>query len=439
MAKRIHDKNRLYFTLRWYVDFMFKSAYRKVEYWGKEHIPRDGAIIYAPNHVNTLMDPLAVLAIDQNAKVFVARADIFRNPLILKFLTFLKMLPIHRKRDGVATLAKNEEISDIVVDVLQDGVPFCILPEGTHRAMHSLMPLVKGIFRIALQANDTFGDKMPVYLVPVGVEYGHFFRYRSSILVQIGEPINVTQFVRENSNMTVPQQIHSLRDNLSQRMKDLILHIKDDLWYLSTFALAQLYGKEQQQSLKLEKNSLMSRLLAAKKTVQVVNSFLESNPEETQRLLRLADDFARQREALGIGIESLFIPHIRSSVTGKFFLLILGLPYFIFSFMATAPVTLLSVFLCSKFEDKAFHNTVRFLISILLLPLLLLTGCACLFATLPWMWGVGFVLLFLPSFFYLHEYLRLWRRFISDIKFLIHRDLRKQFKNIKILTTQLIT
>ena len=122
---------------------MFKLAYRRVQYHGKENIPQDGAIIYAPNHSNTLMDALAVLAIDEHAKVFVARADVFKHPVILKFLTFLKMLPINRIRDGRAGLTQNEEINDLVVDVLRDKVPFCILPEGKHRTMHSLMLFFK--------------------------------------------------------------------------------------------------------------------------------------------------------------------------------------------------------------------------------------------------------------------------------------------------------
>jgi len=418
---------------------MFKAAYRKVEFWGKELIPQDGAVIFAPNHVNTLMDPLAVLVIDRQAKVFVARADIFKNPIILKFLTFLKMLPIHRKRDGIQSLSKNEEINDIVVDVLQDEIPFCIMPEGTHRTMHSLLPLVKGIFRIALQANDSFGAKKPVYIVPVGVEYGHFFRYRSSMLVQVGEAINVTQFVQEHPELTIPQQINALRETLSNRMKGLILQINDDSYYEATLSLAQLYEKEQLRRLRLHNNALLNRLTAARETVKCVESALVSHPKKTKQLLEMAEGFYHQRKALGIGIESALKSNIRLMLIVKFLLLILGLPYFLFSLVATAPVTLLSRFLCSKFQDGAFHNTVRFLVSFLLLPILLLLGSIIIPITLSWVWGIVFVLLFIPSFFFLYDYLRIWRRFISDIKWLIHRNLYNQFKNIKIFTTRLIT
>jgi 1-acyl-sn-glycerol-3-phosphate acyltransferase len=430
MAK-IQDKSRGYYLLRYYVDFMFKSAYRRAEYYGQEKIPQDGAIIYAPNHTNTLMDALAVLVMNEPAKVFVARADVFKNPTILKLLTFLKMLPINRKRDGIDSLAKNEEINDIVVDVLHDKVPFCILPEGVHRAKHSLMPLQKGLFRIALQANDTFGSEMPVYIVPVGIEYGHFFRYRSSLLLQIGDLINVTQFVKEHSQLSVPQHINALRDELSDRLKEIILHIPDNENYNATLELSQLYGKEQQRRLKLKEDSLINKYSASKETIKDVEISLQSNPQETQQLLNLAEDFSRQRHTHGIGMESVLKSHIRLDLIRKILFLILGLPYFVFASVATSPVTLVSIWLCSKFKDKAFHNTVRYLISFILLPIFLLLMGVIFTIVFSWLQGLIFMILFVPSFFFLHEYLRLLRLFVSDIKWLINRNLYKQFKKIK--------
>ena len=409
---------------------MFKSSYRRVEYHGLEKIPKDGAVIYAPNHVNTLMDALAVLAMDKQAKVFVARADIFKNPLMLKFLTFLKMLPINRKRDGMENLAKNEEINNIVVDVLHDRIPFCIFPEGTHSHGHSLLPLVKGIFRIALQANDTFGDKMPLYLVPMGIEYGHFYRYRSSLLVQIGEPINVTRFIKESPDLSVPQQISVLRNQLSEALKKVILYIPDDANYQATWELSQLYGKEQHKRLKLCGDSLINRFIAVKEMIRNVTALLTSDPLKSQPLFEMAADFYRQRHTLGIGIDSVLKAHIRWTIFWRALLLILGFPLFVCTATATAPVTLLSVWLCSKFKDKAFHNTVRYLMALALLPVfLLLVGIAVAiwFSSIG---GILFAVLFIPSFFFVHEYLRLIRLCISDTKWLMNKNLHRLFQQI---------
>jgi 1-acyl-sn-glycerol-3-phosphate acyltransferase len=431
MAKKIHDKNRFYFMLRIYVDGMFKAAYRRVEYYGQEKIPKDGAIIYAPNHTNTLMDALAVLAIDKQAKVFVARADVFKHPTALKILTFLKMLPINRMRDGSDNLSKNEDLNNTIVEVLHDKIPFCILPEGTHRAKHSLMPLQKGLFRIALQANDSFGKEMPVYIVPVGIEYGHFFRYRSSLLVQLGDPINVTGFVQNNNQLSQPEQINELRDMLSDGLKKVMLQINDDENYDATLELCRICDAEQRREMKLKQKTLLNNFLASKKTIRDVEELLEKDHQQTQHLLNITKDFTDKRHNANIGAESYLQKHIYGAIIRRLLLILLGFPYFVFSAIATAPVTLISVWVCSMFKDKAFHNTLRYLISFVLLPVFLLIIGLIIGFVFGWIWTLIVVILFIPSFFFLHEYLRAVRLFVSEIKWTFHKKLHKQLANIR--------
>lgn len=217
------------------MDWMFRRSYRTFRYVGKENIPTDGAIIFAPNHTNALCDAMAILGIDHRRKVFVARADIFKDPKKAKLLNWLKIMPINRVRDGLDEVRHNDETINKAVDTLRDGVPFCILPEGTHRPKHSLLPLSKGIFRIALQANDTFGDEKPVYIVPVGLEYGDYFHLWNSLTVNIGKPIDVTAFCKGERLKVIgdsrPQQIMALREELTLRMRELILWVPDDEQY----------------------------------------------------------------------------------------------------------------------------------------------------------------------------------------------------------------
>ena len=77
--KQIHHEDHAYRFLLPIVNWMFRHSYRHIKYIGKENIPSDGAVIFAPNHTNALQDALAVLSINSERKVFVARADIFRN------------------------------------------------------------------------------------------------------------------------------------------------------------------------------------------------------------------------------------------------------------------------------------------------------------------------------------------------------------------------
>ena len=232
----IQDKNKLYAFLRPYVDWVFRRSYRHFRLIGREHIPADGAVIYAPNHTNALCDAMAILGIDRSRKVFVARADIFKDPRRARLLNWFKIMPIRRMRDGVDEVKHNDETIEKAVETLHDGVPFCILPEGTHRPKHSLLPLSKGIFRIALRANDTFGDHKPVYIVPVGLEYGDYFHLWDDLTVNIGQPINVTAFAKEHADLDRPQLIMALREELTLRMRELIIWVPDDEHYEENIA-----------------------------------------------------------------------------------------------------------------------------------------------------------------------------------------------------------
>jgi len=222
---KIQDKDRWYAFFRPYVDWMFRRSYRRFKYVGKENIPTDGAVIFAPNHTNALCDAMAILGIDHGQKVFVARADIFKDPKKAAILNWLKIMPISRVRDGLEEVRHNDETMNKAVDVLRDGVPFCIFAEGTHHPDRSILPLSKGIFRIALQANESFGHEKPVYIVPVGIEYGDYFHLWDSVQVTIGEPINVTSFVESRLSFVESraQMIMELREILTERMTSLVV------------------------------------------------------------------------------------------------------------------------------------------------------------------------------------------------------------------------
>lgn len=408
-----------------YVCFWFRLSYRKREQYGLDKIPTDGPYIYAPNHTNALMDALAVLSIDLKPKVFVARADIFKIRWLAPFLRFLKIMPINRIRDGRNTLKDNDEIIKLSVDVLKDNVPFCILPEGTHRAMHSLLPLGKGVFRIALMANQEVGAQRPVYIVPVGLEYGNFFRYRSSLMLQIGDPINVTQFVADHPEWEPPVIMNHLKEKLTQALRKLILYIPDDTWYDATWDLCNLLCNKRLKQMGLKRNLLANRLLANQTTVRFIQTEREERPEKAEKFLEKAVQFAQERKAKNISMASVANPNPLGSLLLRCFYMIVTLPYFLASAVLSAPSTLVARLLCSKMKDAAFHNSVRYVINLFLWTLVFLVVAVFAFCYLPIELALAACLagFFAPVFF---EHYKHWARIsLSDARWIGSRDLRK--------------
>ena len=226
---KIWEKDHLYSLLRQYVDACTRQSYNKAKVVGT--LPEDGAVIIAPNHTSTLMDALVVLRSRKGPTVFGARADIFRKPAVARILRFLRIVPLARIRDGAKSVLQNLETFAEVDEVLENGVPFCLFPEGRHRPMHSLLPIGKGVARIAF----TSASKRRTYVVPTGIEHGSFFRYRFPCTVTYGEPIDVNAFLKAHEGCSEAETFQAFRHELGQRISSLITCIPDDEHYEATW------------------------------------------------------------------------------------------------------------------------------------------------------------------------------------------------------------
>ena len=442
MAKqrKIQDYDWLYSFLRHYVDAMVRLSYRDIRYVGLDRIPKDGAVIYAPNHTGTLMDAMLLLAMDTKPKVFVARADIFKNPKIAKILTFLKILPIMRMRDGIDEVKRNNETIEKAVDVLRDKIPFCIFPEGQHQTKYSTLPLAKGIFRIAFQAQELMPET-PLYIVPVGIRYGNFFRFRSTVRVQIGDPINVRDFFEANSEQTPQEQMNTMRVVLEERLRDSIFYIPNDEDYEAMYEICATVVKHQTKNCKFVVDGKRLRGMDAhfeanNRTVREVMRLKESNPEVAAELLQLGKDAYEMRTQQSISLKSVSAKNGLASRIMQMFFFILKLPYTIPASILTLPMAAVVKFLFTKIKDHAFRNSIRFLINLVLWPILMIIYAAVAYSLLPWEWALPITLALLPAPIVAQETWRMLRLFKSDIKLHNNKNLRDKYKKIRTLFIQ---
>lgn len=428
--KHIYDKDILYDLLRPIVDWCVKHSYRKVEVKGKENIPSDGAVIIAPNHCNTLMDALVVLRAFDNESVFGARADLFNKPFIAKLMYFVRILPMVRQRDGLRNVLKNNETQEVIVEILENKVRFCMYPEGKHRPAHSLQALGKGTFRAALAANSKFGEKMPVYIVPAGIEYGDYFRYRSTSLLTFGEPINVTEFVKELDTENDVQMIEPLRKELSARMSKLITFLKDDENLYKKWALTKMLAIDKGLDYGNFGTSLYKSMLENRAIASNIDNACEEEAAKMADLLEKVESFEKKRKKKGMSIYSFTKKNTPLRAVEKTFAALVGLPYYIFSAIVSSPMWLTYYLLKSKTRDKAFHNTVGFGVKLGLGLVLYPIYTALAFCFMDWPYALATLLLSIPSYSYFFDYNEGLRRFVSDIKVLTDKKMRGFYKDI---------
>ena len=429
--KNIYDKDCRYAILYPIVCWCLKHSYRKTEVAGEENIPVDGAQIACPNHCNTLMDALVMLRGYKKLTVFGARADIFRKRLAGQFLTFARLLPLMRQRDGIRNVLQNNKTQEIIVDTLKHDVRFCLFPEGTHRTKHSLQMLGKGAMRIALAANEEFGDKKPVYLLPVGLEYGDYFRYRSTALLTYGKPINVTEFMKNNQFENEPQTIDALRKALSQEMTQLITYIPADDQYEGKWALTKMMAIEGSRRGYGDRFTKLSASMAKNRAiVKNIEDKCAEKPEEMDEIIRRSAEFDSNRRKNKVSIYSFRKNSNVLSTIFKTFNAIIGLPYFLYSAIASLPMWAIETKIRKGIKDPAFGNTVSFGVKLGAGLVLFLLYTPLAFCLAPWWLALTLIALWIPSYSYFHDYLEGCRRWISDIRLLFNRQLKDEFQSI---------
>ena len=424
---QVYSKNFAYTLLRiFWVNPIIKLSLRRLTIRGKENLPKDGAIIIGSNHTSALLDPLVILRTMNRATVFMTRADIFRRPFLQKVFTFLKMLPIFRIRDGYAAVKQNEEIIAKCGDVLQHGYPLALFPEATHRPKHSLLPLSKGIFHIALDANKRFGHERPVYIVPMGLEYGRYFRYRSTVVATYGEPINVTEFVKQHENEVTPARLLAmLREELASRMSKLIAYVPDTedydaQWELTKLCTAQCNPLSPAERLTLNQ-TVIKRLVEKKET---------DTPEATAALYADAIAFKKERRLHRIHPSSTSHKHPLAASIGNTIALLCALPYYLFCAITMAPSWIVSHIIVSKLKDKAFNNTARLGVNLALCGLLVIIWGIVALCTLHTVPAVLCIALLIPAVAFFYDYNTFALHTLSDWRWTMAKHLHPRLKEI---------
>ena len=169
---------------------VLRIFFRRIEVSGVEHVPTHGAVIFVLNHPSGLVDPAFLLCLAPRRVSFLAKAPLFRMPVIGFFCRAFEAIPVHRRQDAGADPAQNRETFETAHALLARGGAIAIFPEGTSHSDPRLRPLKTGAARIALGAAAR-GPSTPVRIVPAGLYYRAKRTFRSAALLHFGEPFAV--------------------------------------------------------------------------------------------------------------------------------------------------------------------------------------------------------------------------------------------------------
>jgi hypothetical protein len=171
------------------------------------------------------------------------------------------MLPVYRIRDGIDAVKQNDDTFHDTLRVMENRNGVVILPEGNHATFRKLRQLKKGICRIAFQTAEAKEFKGEINLVPVGLEYSHYWRFRQVLTVVYGHPIHVSEYYdsyRENPNRAMAE----LRDRLSDEMKKVMVHIEDEENYEAVNELRSIINEKYSDKIRYPKLFRDKRLVS---------------------------------------------------------------------------------------------------------------------------------------------------------------------------------
>jgi len=173
-------RTALYGLMKVVVPCWCKMLYR-LEVSGRNNLPAAGPAVILPKHQYWTDIPLVGLAFSGVRLNYVAKQELFRRPLISRFLLALGGIPLDRQAP-IKTLDSFRYLDHL----LKTGGWVFIFPEGTYyrwavgRGKSRLIGMV-------LKFQERDDSPAPIPFIPVGIRYGRE-KVRPRVKIAIGTP-----------------------------------------------------------------------------------------------------------------------------------------------------------------------------------------------------------------------------------------------------------
>jgi 1-acyl-sn-glycerol-3-phosphate acyltransferase len=149
---------------------------------GREHVPKDRAVVFCSNHQSNVDPPVLFRALHRRLHILY-KAELSRLPILGTVIRVGGFIPVAREQKEAAISAIDQAAASI-----RSGNSFLIFPEGTRSRTAQLLPFKKGGFIMAIKAQAP--------IVPVAISGGRDAMRKGSAIVRpvmvdvrIGEPV----------------------------------------------------------------------------------------------------------------------------------------------------------------------------------------------------------------------------------------------------------
>lgn len=265
-----------------------------------ERIPSGKPVLFVLNHPNGLLDPLVLMIGTRRQIFFLAKNTFWRNPVGRFCMEAFGALPVFRQRDedrlgGAAgdRAARNEQTFARCRALLRQGGSLALFPEGTTHSGTALLPLRAGAARIALGAEAENDWQLNLQIVPVGLWYADKTLFRTSVLLVVGQPFDITSF-RESYRTDPEATIRNLTRRMEERLDPIVLQAENADLLRGITAVAAWIGPGENGLTLEEHHEQVARLLRGYKQLH------RSDPARLEAIAQHARRYADTLRTLGV-------------------------------------------------------------------------------------------------------------------------------------------
>lgn len=184
-----------YAIVRFVMVFIFR-----LKFVGRENVPAEGGVIVAFNHKSNWDPVIAGLSSERKLR-FMAKEELFKNPVFGALIKALGAFPVRRGRSDVGAIKS-------ALKILNDGNVMLMFPEG-HRIKDGRKVKAKpGVALIAQRA------QVPVVPVCISGEY----KWLHKITVTYGKPVSLEEYYGQKLEQ---EKIQQLADNILDEVRKL--------------------------------------------------------------------------------------------------------------------------------------------------------------------------------------------------------------------------
>ena len=274
---------------------ILRFYYPRIEIEGRERIPPDGAVLFVANHPNSLLDAALIGYTVQRPVHFFAKAPLFDVPVFGALMQALGMVPAYRGQDDKASVRKNLETLDVGAEYLGRGEAVGIFPEGKSHDREGVEQVRTGAARIA--ASAVHGGAV-LKIVPLGLNYERKDRFRSSVWVRVGEPIDAAKLFREHGSEE-RKAMRQLTEEIDRRLRKLVVHLDEDRWAPILDELDALLPADNEEA-----RDSIAALRQRKRLAEAINHFLASDRPRAEAMTSAIEQHRAELAASGLRMNS---------------------------------------------------------------------------------------------------------------------------------------